>query len=290
MSNVVKYSNDFNFLPMPKLTEREMDIFIKVIAKIKEDRFVEFDEGFFSDMLGYKESYSDVIKIFNNFADKILNFKIKYQSKEKMYAFVCFERLSFDLKTRKVEITAQTDFHELITNYNLGFTKFEIVEFMELSGKYTKILYRLLKQYKDTGAVLTFKNDWEKFCELMQIPENYNHSKIDERILKPAIKELSLKNRAFNKNKPIFQNLTYKKIKIKNGKGQGGSVVGIEFYFDPIKADELEPDFKNKTKPIVIHERITFQTKEERNEYLKEKANSVINNKSKNNKRLQKSE
>ena len=110
---------------------------------------------------------------------------------------------------------------------------------MSLSGKYTKTLYRLLKQFRNTGLL---KIDWSEFCKIMNIPESYKQADIDKRILNPAIKELSAEQNLFtNEKKTIFKNLTYKKIKDPKGRGRGGKVIGIEFYFTPEpKRDELK--------------------------------------------------
>lgn len=275
MNEIVKYSNEFNFLPMPKLTEREMDLFMKIISLIQEEREIEIDGSFFIGILGYKENLADKVKIFNSFADKILNFNIKYKLDEKAHGFVCFESLTFDLKTMSAKITAQKDFYELITNCQLGFTRFELLEFMDLKGKYTKVLYRLLKQFKSTGIVTVFGNKWDMFCELMQIPKSYNMNDIDKQILKPAIKELSLERNLFNKKQPIFKKLSYKKIKDHKSRGQGGKVIGIEFYFTPIKSKQ-EAELIKKPKSFKVNEAIYFETEAERTEYLANKREKVL--------------
>ncbi len=50
------------------------------------------------------------------------------------------------------------------------FTRFELAEFVELEGKYTKTLYRLLKQYRQKGLMMM---DWQKFKEIMDIPKAF---------------------------------------------------------------------------------------------------------------------
>ena len=205
MREMVQYSNDFNFLPMPKLTEREMDMVVKILSKLADDRSVKIDiYEFFSDLRNEKESTNKMLEMFKGLSDKILNYNIKYTTATKAYAFVCFEKLVFDYKTNTIEITAQQDFYELITNYQLGFTRFELLEFINISSKYAKTLYRLLKQFRNSGVVTLFRNRWDDFCEIMQIPSEYAQGKIDERILKPCIKELSGERDLFNNNRNIF--------------------------------------------------------------------------------------
>lgn len=249
MSDLVVYGNDFNFMPLPKLTENEMNFFMAIISELKENREIEFDFMDFAYDLHLKSNLSamELQNIFYKLAEKMLNFKVKYKTKNKAYAFVCFERLCLDFCTNKIEIKAQEDFYELITNLQMGFTKFELKEFMSLSGKYTKTLYRLLKQFRNTGLL---KIDWSEFCKIMDIPESYKQADIDKRIINPAIKELSSEPNLFtNEKQTIFKNLTYKKIKDPKGRGRGGKVIGIEFYFTPEpKRDELKEMIENLAK------------------------------------------
>lgn len=252
MSDLIVYGNDFNFMPLPKLTENEMNFFMAIISELKENRELKFNFMDFAYDLHLKSNLSamELESIFYKLAEKMLNFKVKYKTKNKAYAFICFERLCLDFGTNNIEIKAQEDFYELITNLQMGFTKFELKEFMSLNGKYTKTLYRLLKQFRNTGEVIIYKNNFQDFCEFMGIPTSYKIADIDKRILNPAIKELSAEPNLFtNEKQTIFKNLTYKKIKDPKGRGRGGKVIGIEFYFTPEpKRNELKEMIQNLAK------------------------------------------
>lgn len=251
MSDLVVYGNDFNFMPLPKLTEFEIDIFMQIVSELNENRELEL---FFMD-LAYEiytkkhKSANETLEIFYKLADKLLSFKVKYSIKNRHYAFICFEKLELILDedpNPRIKIKAQEDFYELITNLQMGFTKFELREFITISGKYAKNLYRLLKQFKKTGFL---KLNWEDFCNIMQIPTSYKMADIDKRILKPAIKELSAEP---NNEQPIFKNLKYEKIKDKKmGVGRGGKVVGIEFTFDKETNETNENNKSKENKPEI---------------------------------------
>lgn len=276
MSDLVVYGNDFNFMPLPKLTENEMNFFMAIITKLREKRELEFNFSDFVYDLHLKSNLSayELEQAFYKLAEKMLDFKVKYTTKNSAYAFVCFERMRLEFRTNKLEITAQKDFYELITNLQLGFTQFELKEFIGIKGKYAKNLYRLLKQFRNTGKVLIYQNDWQGFCEAMQIPVSYKMCDIDRQILNPAIIELSAEPTLFDNKMTIFKNLTYKKVKDKGGRGRGGKVIGIEFYFTPeknfIEAKETaEQEPKEKPKKISITEKIYFETEQEKQEYLR---------------------
>lgn len=230
MRQIVKYNNDFNLMPTPNLTAKEMDIFMLVVSKLQyEKRELELDGyEFFKSLKEPKDGFESLLDAFNKFAEKILNFNIKYNTKTTAYAFVCFEKVQMDFTTSKVKIKAQEDFYNMIINCNLGYTRFELLEFTNLSGKYTKTLYRLLKQFRNTGFM---RMEREEFLGIMDIPQNKTMGDIDKFILKPAIKELTKPRNLFDIERVPFKNLKYTKIKGK-GRGRGGNVVAIEFRFD----------------------------------------------------------
>ncbi|ECP5944957.1 replication initiation protein [Campylobacter jejuni] len=246
MSEIVKYNNDFNLLPMPELKAIQMDMFMAIISLTKDKkentpflkkffnpdkRKIIIPQKKFIELCRLNDSKMDYKEIFFAIDDclkKLCNFLISYQKDERtIYNFVCFEEAS--IIADEVHITLQSRFYDMIINKKFGFTAFELAEFAELSGKYTKTLYRLLKQFRTTGKA---RFEWEEFCRIMKIPENYRQIDIDQRILKPAIKELSKERNLFDQIRVPFKNLAYEKEKTA-GRGRGGKVSGISFTFKP---------------------------------------------------------
>ena len=129
-------------------------------------------------------------------------------------------------------------FNELIGKY----TKYELSEFIDIGGKYAKRLYMTLKQYRQTGVCATYKNNWDDFCAMLNIPKDYRMCDIDARVLKPAIAELTKPRTLLDQERIIFRGLKYEKIRASGrgstGRGQGGKVIGIVFSFEP------EPEVK----------------------------------------------
>ncbi|EIN6725374.1 replication initiation protein [Campylobacter coli] len=265
MSEIVKYNNDFNLLPMPELKAIQMDMFMAIISLTKDKkentpflkkffnpdkRKIIIPQKKFIELCRLNDSKMDYKEIFFAIDDclkKLCNFLISYQKDERtIYNFVCFEEAN--IIADEVHITLQSRFYDMIINKKFGFTAFELAEFAELSGKYTKTLYRLLKQFRTTGKAYF---EWEEFCRIMKIPENYRQIDIDQRILKPAIKELSKERNLFDQVRVPFKNLAYEKEKAK-GRGQGGKVSGITFTFKPenIEMQKLE----NESQKIMSDE------------------------------------
>ncbi|EON2581434.1 replication initiation protein [Campylobacter coli] len=256
MSEIVKYNNDFNLLPMPELKAIQMDMFMAIISLTKDKkentpflkkffnpdkRKIIIPQKKFIELCRLNDSKMDYKEIFFAIDDclkKLCNFLISYQKDERtIYNFVCFEEAN--IIADEVHITLQSRFYDMIINKKFGFTAFELAEFAELSGKYTKTLYRLLKQFRTTGKAYF---EWEEFCRIMKIPENYRQIDIDQRILKPAIKELSKERNLFDQIRVPFKNLAYEKEKQKGTRGRGGKIIGITFAFKPenIQMQKLE--------------------------------------------------
>lgn len=142
-----------------------------------------------------------------------------------------------------IELEVNEEFAYLINELTKNFTAFELAEFIALSGKYTKTLYRLLKQFRSTGIA---RFEWSEFVRILDIPENYRMCDIDTRILKPAIKDLTKERNLFDQKRMPFINLAYEKIKARTEKGM--KVIGITFTFKP---DNIELE---KEKKELAHE------------------------------------
>lgn len=251
MTNIVKYHNDFNKIKLPNFSSQEQNMLMGIICKVKEhseNKKIEFTPSelleFSTDNLTNK-ALGDMLFILRDKFFKA-DFTILIEDKERdrigrktinlFEEFILWyhkEDTNYD-NLLSVELKLNPQFRYLIEELTANFTRFELEEFMSLSGKYTKTLYRLLKQFRSTGEVTIYKNNFQEFCDFMGIPESYPMGMIDKRILNPAIKELSSEPNLFaNEKQTIFKNLTYKKIKDPKGRGRGGKVIGIEFYFTP---------------------------------------------------------
>lgn len=97
-------------------------------------------------------------------------------------------RVNYDTDTLTVSVNPV--FMRMINDFEDGrFTMFELKEFISLSSSYAKNLYRLLKQYDSTG--LCKVRDVDLFKKQIGCPESYDTKKFTQRILMPAVDELS---------------------------------------------------------------------------------------------------
>ena len=265
MSEIVKYHNDFNKIRLPSFNEQEQNLLFGILTKVKEKKTGEKITLNLQDLktlsgknLTNKE-LSDIM-----FVLKQKFFKADFTILLKKEEFIdnkkrtligeatinLFQEIIFwsylhevvddndSLKNfSHIDLMLNPRFEYLLNDLLKNFTAFELAEFTAISGKYTKTLYRLLKQYRTTGFLRML---WDDFVRVMDISQNRAMRDIDNFILKPALKELTKERNLFDQKRTPFENLAYKKIKEKGTRGRGGKVVGIEFSFKPEKIKNAE--------------------------------------------------
>ncbi|EFP1157583.1 replication initiation protein [Campylobacter jejuni] len=249
MSNIVKYHNDFNKIQLPSFTEQEQNLLFLIFAKIKEkgiDNVINLYANDFKINEKLSNSREYLTDNINSLKYKFFkaNFKQIIETRtEIIHKYVnLFETMEIHYVKRnpddgydestlfnRITLKINPDFAYLVNQLTTNFTAFELEEFISLSGKYTKTLYRLLKQYRTTGKVYF---EWEEFKRIMDIPEKMKMCDIDKDILKPVIKELTKERNLFDQIRVPFKNLAYEKDKAKS-RGRGGKVIGITFTFKP---------------------------------------------------------
>ncbi|MCV3554081.1 replication initiation protein [Campylobacter sp. CNRCH_2013_0898h] len=276
MNEIVKYHNDFNKIKLPSFTEQEQNILCGMLTKIKEsqtDDSIKFTpqelqkfstENLTNKALGemlivlrekfFKADFTILIEdkerdlIGKEIVNLFQSFKLWYQSNDYEYS-----------NLQSVEMTVNPRFKYLVNEITANFTAFELAEFIAISGKYTKTLYRLLKQYRSTGKAYF---EWEEFKRIMDIPQNYLMHNIDKWILKPAIKELTKERTLFDQLRVPFENLTFEKKKV-SARGRGGKVIGIKFIFKPenikIQTIERQEKLSNEKKQVKIIQNLIGQ-------------------------------
>lgn len=313
MSNaVVKYHNDFNKIKLPNFTEQEQNLLFGILTKVKEKKSGEIITLYPQDLKIYsngnltnedikriiitlkqkffKADFTILLKddeknrvgystinlfteftIWNTFKDKD-----GVEQFDKFAESILFGRDISNLESITLGINPK--FEYLINELIRDFTRFELAEFVSLSGKYTKTLYRLLKQYRHSGNM---RMQWQEFLHIMDIPKDYTQTNIDKWILKPAIKELTKEKNLFDGTRIPFKNLSYTKLKGK-GRGRGGNVIGIEFSFEieqryesRLILDQRAEQMEKKIHDLNEHELKKLKTKYEDIDFETDKGESM---------------
>ncbi|MEB2819700.1 replication initiation protein [Campylobacter upsaliensis] len=253
MNEIVKYHNDFNKIKLPAFTEIEQDLLITILSKVKNKGFGNMIELFPNDLKineklnsrqyltdvmdslklkFFKANFREIIETETEIIDKTINLfqemQIHYVKRNPNDGYDTSKLFN------RIVLIVNPKFAYLVNNITQNFTAFELNEFIALSGKYTKTLYRILKQFRSTGKAYF---EWSEFLRIMDIPENKTTGDIDKFILKPALKELTKERNIFDQIRVPFKNLAYEKEKQKGTRGRGGKVIGITFTFKPENID-----------------------------------------------------
>ena len=271
MTEIVKYSNDLHKLKIGNFGEMEQNLLFGILANCRD----KYDE--FVMTLAELNEFSPSRKYTaNEMLQKALNlresiFKLDFsviKSKDENYHeqdiynlfsrfTICYNGKKNDFENAElteIRLKVNEDFRELIANLTKEFTQYELEEFIFLNSRYTKTIYRYLKQFRTTGI---WRVKWDDFKEILGIPNSYEMRDINKRILEPSIKQLQEPLNLFERSRTPFKNLKYTKIKGK-GRGRGGAIKEIEFTFDKqtaqgqhiayIQGQEIVPKNKKEFK------------------------------------------
>ncbi|MGL6167758.1 MAG: replication initiation protein, partial [Fusobacteriaceae bacterium] len=127
--------------------------------------------------------YKDLDSVYK----KLLELNMKIESETELVRFVLFTRYKISKDQKKVSIKINEEFKYLLNNLTQNYTRFELNQFVKLKSRYSKNIFKYLKQFQSTKY---FFLSLEEFRELLAIPKSYRMSDIDKQILKPCIAEL----------------------------------------------------------------------------------------------------
>ena len=149
--------------------------------------------------------YSNVMNnvSFSGFKEKeldLLELNFRYEDEEKITRFVLFNRYDVEKKKKVVSIKINEDFKYILNGLTEMYTKFDLLDFVNLKSVYSKNTFKLLKQW-ETIKKVEFEVD--KFRELLGVPKTYNTDNFNKRVLKPVLEELQ----------HCFKNLKVEKIR-----------------------------------------------------------------------------
>lgn len=221
MSNLVVYKDELNTVPLRNFNSKEMDLFFSICSKMRNKGLttVNFTFEDLRELSDYKyTAYDRFIKDVEGVYDKLMQLNIRLGSSTEFTKFVLFTKYSVSVKNETVEIKINEEFKDILNNIMGNFTKFELMEFTTLGSSYSKTAYRLLKQFRSSGYYII---QIDEFRRLLDIPESYQMSDIDKRVLGPIERELP----------QYFENLTITKLR---GRGRRKRFIEyIEFKFEP---------------------------------------------------------
>ena len=221
MNETVKYNNDMNLLKFKGFTKVDMNILMVLCSKMKDKDIQEITLSFeqIKELSKFTSTdKKDFIQALEGMVERLIKVNCKIITEGKRIYFVLFPTFTIDENNETLTIGVNKDFTFLLNDLK-AFTIFELAEFVDLNSKYSKNLYRLLKQFRTTGKFLV--NDVEEFKEKMDCPEAYSTKDFKKFVLDVAMKELQAKK--------VFKDL---KIETKKAKKRGSPVIAYTFTFE----------------------------------------------------------
>ena len=264
--DLVVVNNNLNKTNLAIIKEKELDLFMAICLKLREEgtKKIELDLSELKDLSKYEgKDNQRFISDIKNVNKKLLKLYCEYETENEIGVFVLFTDYTIYKKEKKLVIQVNEKFKYILNELTENFTKFELNQFVNLTSQYSKNIFRLLKQFSETGWREFLLSD---FRELLNIPEKYRISEIDKKVLNEKI----LKELGNN-----FKNL--KVIKLKDGR----SVYKLRFEWEvekkkkeievlPKTSKEKLTDklIKKQAEDIELAEIINKEINEKYNNYL----------------------
>lgn len=226
MGKIVEYDSKMNELNFGKFKEKEMDLFFSICYKMKNEGLNEVTLTFqeLKELSNYSNRNLDrFIKDLESTYDKMLNIKIRTETKTTITKIILFTRYHIEKEDRTVRIKIHEDGKYLLNDIE-KFTKFDLMEFVSLKSSYAKNMFKMLKQFDNEDSYNWYQIKIDDFKVMLNIPKSYKMSHIDSFVLSPILEQL----------KPYFQGLKLEKIK------KGVKVDSLKFTWKTKKKKQVE--------------------------------------------------
>ena len=216
MNEIVKYHKDFeNKLVLKNFTASELNFLMAICTKVrdkKEDEVI-FSFNELKNISNWtNKNDKDFIHSLEMTNKKLIELTFRFENEKEIIMFVLFPTFHIDKDEKTLKVAVNTKFAYLLNNLSNNFNWYQLKDFTSLKSKYSKLLYKELMLFKDTGYRI-FKI--EDFRKKLDIPEKYRMTHINEYVLKPIKEDLE----------HIFSN--FEIVKIKNGR----EIAHIRFNF-----------------------------------------------------------
>lgn len=252
MNEIVMYNNDLNTLVLPEsFSDTELKIFFAICSRLRDhgSEEVTFSYAYLKELTKEKrhmtkKEYSEMVK---GVYHKLIGARFVYESKERQVEgeVNIFQGYEKSLTDESFTISITPAFYYIFNELSLkgSFTAWNLSDFCNLPGVYSKQLYRLLKQWKYVGACSFSIEDLRSY---LGAPKKYSTKDFVKEVLNKAVSKLMM-------NCPEFMSLKF--FFSKSGK----KIVRVRFTWNPEKRilKNTKPNLKGseeikieeKTKP-----------------------------------------
>jgi len=222
MNEIVKYDNYMNGLKFTGFTAVDFNFLMLLCSKMRDKGTLKIAIPFneIQEKTGYtrtalKKFTSDLERM----NEKLMRITCKLRVDSEIIMFVLFPTFRIDLDKQLLTVSVNEEFKFILNELIKNFTRFDLAEFIQLNSKYSKSLYRLLKQYRISGQ---YEVSLENFRDKMDCPKAYNNKQFMQNVINPALNEL--KTHGFFKDLECTVQYAHRK---------GCPVTGYVFTFKP---------------------------------------------------------
>lgn len=262
MNEIVKYDNYMNGLKFTGFTTTDFNFLMLLCSKAHDEDIKKIIISF--DELRQKAAYTRTsIQQFRTdlerMNEKLMRVTCKLKTETKTIMFVLFPTFEIDVEQQTLTVAVNEHFRFILNELVKNFTRFDLNEFVKLDSKYSKTLYRLLKQFKTTGKYETRLDDFRKKIDC---PESYSNKYVMDLIIKPSLEELQ----------PYFTDL---QCTVQYAHKRGRPVEGYVFMFKPEKPAQTEEIPAEADKPAKLRSKKEISP-EERDKLVKEFGEEIV--------------
>lgn len=179
--DVVKYRNEFNLTNLNKLDKIEQDILFTMCSRITKNKkleaemtFAELQEKAF--LSERKYSLDKSIQKLSSLGDKIVKIIFTVSNDKDIIKMPMFALFHASQEKENISVRLNSEFAHYLFDIpeKIGFSKFELEQFIFLKSKYTKTLFRFLLQNYKGKWIISFNN----FREIMDFPKSYGNGRV----------------------------------------------------------------------------------------------------------------
>ncbi len=225
---IVKYHNNLNNIKLGTLTPKELDIFIAIVYKMQEMGTREVTLPFLElkQLTNARVRNDDrIIKSVHTMSNKFIALNSVVETEDNIRFVLLFEMLDIDKKNKCYTIKITETFKYMLNDLQKDFTYYHLKEYISLTSKYSKMVYKFLRQYR---ANSWWKVELETFKEIMAVPPSYDTTNFNKKVLAPIEKELL----------GIFKNLTITKLTVGGKVARGRSKTKwLKFEWDKVASN-----------------------------------------------------
>lgn len=186
------YDNHINEVKLKGFNKKDMDLFL-IVCKFFMDKntnviIIPYTE--IKKLSNYRRINNDNFhQIIKKLDKKFYDLRVVFDDEINEFYNSKPLFINFTANGKKQELSVEIN-EKAIAYFNIfkQYTKIDLLIHTSLSSKYSATLYRMLCQYD--------KNNWwcvtiENFKEIFNVPKSYDSRKISQKILEPAVEELS---------------------------------------------------------------------------------------------------